>query len=1388
MVQQIGSCIIFLFLLLPSLAYARGERETVTQVADGIDIWQTEFDVSGMEPGLYNFIVNSKDAAGNVGTSGPFNVRVDRYAGLPEVNIVYPLPNQVIRGDVDIVGVVQAPYGIKSITIKIDGVEHETLEGQEFWRTRIDASDLSEGLHVIQVTATDTNDLTGQEYSRAFNLDIEPPYFELIDREIGDIIAGTVRIQGRVTDANGIESLSLSRDGGVQYKRLALTKKKGYRASRYFQFTIPTRKYEDGPLVYFLSATNSNGITEVRPVLFFVNNDPPKINIISPRQNEDTFGLTQVTGRVISGVGLTEFYYEWAGERQDIPLRPGDPFWSVVFPISMANNRAIPFTVTAVDKGGNRTTVTQRFQDTRKYRTPTIIIEYPAQPTGLGRMQLAYDQPIYGRIADGFFPYGIIVENEIEYVMAQPSFRIDPRMIPVGSQTMRMWAIDEDGVTGEAVNLRVERQAPPEGWSPVESDVVFDTPEFWNEMGDYRTPWFGNAAVFQGQVENYRSGTQLEYRMNWRDNCRSVPLDARGGFDLTVSLLDQAEGAIPIEFRTIRNGTPDYPLYAPVNKSVTLPTMTFLTPHPNFGPVARATTVSGMIDYVVPLEEVSYSVDGEEFIPVEFAAKFGRAWFAEYLDFADMNANGQTLVVRVVDRAGNIVEASPDFEFDNSASLPIVILNTPRDGDMVTSSFDINGLAYADSSIAAVHYRILSPENPWDSEDVMRAGELPPFQRIETAQNFQVNMSIDDVREGDNILEIFAEDFYGEFGETTKRVFRANTSLPEVSFVDPAQDAWSANTITVRGTAFDLTGIADIQISMDNGTSWQRANFSSRSAGSTPWSISLNTNAYADGIYNMLVRAIDLHGRESFTAGIINIDNHSPTLEVGLPRDGSRVDAKLSVSGQIYDALGIGEVSAQLVSIDNPATRKTFELPSNHVFIEDLDISGFPNGDYILKISAFDLARSETVVIRNISIVKGDSASEVVIINPMSGIDHSGPLIVSGRVTGAVIPDRINIMMDGKAVAAARVSRYGIFRYEFVDTSTWTANRYTFSANFRTPGGNTIVSFDQPVNMNPYGPVVEVDSHLDGDIITERPWLTGRAYMLVPPDEEAAMTKSQKRVFSQVNRVELSFDNGRTFSPAMGTSTWRFRLETSELPPGLLPILIRAVFENGNVAMRRIVLTSDSRPPDVVTVGPSENTAFRDSILVYGSTSDQFEMDSVEVSLRPGDKIGYSVPSFIQGLYIDTSILGGFIWATGIGLTFFDDNVKVQANAGLTAPGRFFGWSLGGKVLANVYRVKLSQFMGLDWDFWETSFALGAQFTCFSMAENEPAVWIGQFLGQWEIVKADMSHFFPEWKYFKSASLYLEPGIWFAPSDVTADINAWRTLVTLGFGARLSLF
>jgi hypothetical protein len=214
----------------------------------------------------------------------------------------------------------------------------------------------------------------------------------------------------------------------------------------------------------------------------------------------------------------------------------------------------------------------------------------------------------------------------------------------------------------------------------------------------------------------------------------------------------------------------------------------------------------------------------------------------------------------------------------------------------------------------------------------------------------------------------------------------------------------------------------------------------------------------------------------------------------------------------------------------------------------------------------------------------------------------------------------------------------------------------------------------------------------------------------------------------------------------------------------------------------------DIRSPVVNVLGPSENSSHRDTVSVYGSVRDDFEMDSVEVSLRPGDKAGYSVPGFIQGLYFDTSVLGGLQFATGLGLTFFDDNVKVQGVAARGADNsRYSNWAFGLKVLANIYTTKLNLWFGPDFEFWTTSITLGAQFLYFLMEEGEKELWMGEFLGQWEIIKADMSEFFPKWKYFKSLSLYMEHGLWFAPSDVSSE-QAWRVKYTIAFGFRVSLF
>ena len=1404
---------------LPLALFAGGGRQITTQDAEGIEIWQTEFDVSGRKPGVYNVIVNAKDAAGNIGIGGPYNIKISPTAGLPEAHIVFPTQNMVVRGDVEIIGTAEARYGLKQIVLSMDGGAYVPLEGLQYWDFHIPMSELPEGRHTVRVKALDEFGVEGPVSKVDFILDYLPPQIELINYQTGDIVAGNINVKGKVTEPVGIQSLEISKDGGETFTRLRHSGGGKGDNARYFQFSIPSKKLNDGAMVYYIRAISKTGVSVTRPILLFVNNNPPKIDIMSPSEDEDVYGNTQVTGRVISPIGLTQFYFEWPGGAMDlgksksrgepleedkvngrtvykIPLRPGDPFWAVDIFFSLANNSPVPFKITAVDKSGNKTEVIKRFSDKRKYRTPIHVIDYPSAPSMTGRMQLAWDQPIYGHINEGYFGDTIIVGDKVGQPSAKQSFRIPPEMIPVGTNTIQIYAMDEDEVMGQKMTLRVSKEAPPAGAVIKRSPINIESPhqELLNffmedimEMDQAEDqPWVGDSVTVKGSIDGYKSGNILEYRLRWDLQWNRVELNNKGEFEVTIDLTKWPEGAVPMEFRTIRGGIPDFPLYLPVNKSTTQPEIIFMTPNSRFGPVERATTASGIVNYYIPLDEISYSIDGGvSYESIEFTRKYGRAWFNEFLDFGDINQRGQELIIRVVDRAGNTVEASPDTEFNAGATAAKIVHNTPQDGDVITGDFEVSGLAYTDVGVTAVYWRILSPANSWDPPEVtITRGANAAFNRIETSQNYMVELTLADVRDGENILEIYAEDFYGVPGEMVTKIFGVSTAPPKITVTDPSKDIWNKGSMIVRGDAFDSNGIDEVRISMDNGISYQRTDVIDHQEKASVWSISLNTRAYMDGQYSMLIRATDGYGVQAFTSAIINIDNTAPMIDLSTPKNGAPIGRTLDISGQIYDNLKVKIISILLADADNPDSFMSVEPPVEDVVMQSLDVRSYKDGNYTLTVTAEDMSGNQTVVIRNIKFIKAKAASEVAIISPLSGITHTGKAVISGRITGAVIPEVVELMLDRVKYTEVPVNRYGVFRHELPDNYIREGS-VGISAAFQTPSGEWVASHESQLKVVRYGPVLDIKSHKDGDVITGRPWLSGEAYMYRPSGE---IINRQTKALYGVSKVELSFDNGRTFVPAKGTGEWRFRLETSQLEEGILPIIIRATFNNEEFAVRRILLIVDPHPPTVNVIGPVENTAYRTTVRVFGSTYDDYEMESVVVSLRPGNKFGYSVPGFIQGLYLDTSFLGGLNWCFGLGLTFFDDNVKLQGNISQAPSGRYSGWAFGGKVLANIWNKNIGDWFGPDWSFWRTSIVIGAHFSYFKMEEGENPLWMGEFLGQWEIIKADMSFFFPKWKYFKSLSFYMEPGIWFAPSDVTYDPNAWRTRFTIAIGLRANLF
>ncbi|MDR2159523.1 MAG: hypothetical protein LBP23_05600, partial [Treponema sp.] len=953
---------VFLCLLLslvPAL-WAGGRQAIDTQIAEGKEIWQHDYDLSAAEPGKYNVIVRTTDAAGNEAHSGPFNLMLDPTAGLPVARVVYPEANSILRADINLIGVASGRFGVDRVLVQLDDGDPRPAEGAEYWSRTIDIENLNEGWHRIRVQAFDVKGMAGPESEVSFIIDRAVPSIELTSHKTGDIISGNVVIAGVSDDANGIETVSYRSDGEEDFRPLSLKTRRGESAIS-FSFPIKTRDLEDGPVIYYLKAVDRTGNEFNKPYLFFVDNKGPEVEILSPVPEDDVYGAAKVTGRVYDRVGLDRFYYEWGGAAADIPLRPGDPFWTVDLDFSAAQKNTGSFRVTAVDRSGNVSSAVVRLQDRRRVKTPTLVIDYPP-PAMLSAMPP--DGSVYGHIEPGFDPEAVVIEGLADEISARSAFRISPDLIPQGRGTLKIFP-KAGGGTGAPLTIRTVKRPPVPGPDGLVSEVNM-TPSQVSVSAPEAFAWIGGPSfTLAGRAPDVQ---MLEYRLHPEDGWRPLSLDGSGGFRADISVAHLEEGPIHLELRTTGGGLENLPYYHPLNRAAGAPDIQIFTPNAELGTIHGNVTVSGLVTSTVPIAEIAYSRDNKTYIPLKYSSRCGRAWFSLIIDFSALNRDGGALTFRVTDASGASHIRGPNIHFDASTDLPSLIVNSPNDGDVITGSFEVTGVAFDDDAVAAVHWRILKPQDPKTGR---RAGPDPYFQQISTSQSFQVLVPFETVVDGESTIEIYAEDMYGTRSEITTRTVKISTAPPENTVTRPAITSYNRNTIVIQGTSSDANGIEDVYLSMDNGTTWQQVN------GTEDWNLSLNTAAYVDGVYSLLVRTTDKYGISSISNALINIDNTPPALSIGTPENDSRAGNLLQISGRVEDNVELNSLKLQLISTRNTSYRIALDLEPEEVIFQNLDISRLNQGEYILRISADDRAGNEMVVSRRINLARDTSASEV---------------------------------------------------------------------------------------------------------------------------------------------------------------------------------------------------------------------------------------------------------------------------------------------------------------------------------------------------------------------------------------------------------------------------
>jgi hypothetical protein len=740
--------------------------------------------------------------------------------------------------------------------------------------------------------------------------------------------------------------------------------------------------------------------------------------------------------------------------------------------------------------------------------------------------------------------------------------------------------------------------------------------------------------------------------------------------------------------------------------------------------------------------------------------------------------------LRLTDAAGNVtVRDAWPFVIDQEMDLPVTEIHLPEDNEVVTQDFVVSGVVYDDDRPAKVWYKI----------------DNNPEVELASANGYSIPVSLSSLTDNEHSVTVYAEDVYGVKGNPVTRNFRVSLEEPKAQVLKPSFDTTNRGIVEISGTASDKNGIDRIQVSIDNGNTFNDA------TGTESWKYSFDTKIVQDGTHVVFVKVWDKYGIEGLYSSLINVDNAAPVISVELPLDGARTVGPLFVSGQTTDAVHLAKVTVSVRSLGGAAVPKelaSMDVTPEAILSKAIDLSGLADGLYNIDVTGEDAAGNLSRISRNVTVDKKVERNRVETLYPLNGQHLQGTFNVYGEVFATDTMETVTLYIDGNAVETSKITSTGYYGF-VLSGEKLSDGSHVISVRSEAAGHGTVSAKDTSIVYQSAGPWVSIDNMVMGDFAFERPWLEGKAgYVLSESDNAVLANKKSPREdldavkAKRVSAISISFDNGRTFRPVESSGgKWKFRVETQDLSEGYHFLLVRAAMEDGSAAINRTIIQIDKTAPVIRLISPGEGGRYNQSLEFSGLSSDDTGLAYAEYALRKGDKASYEVPGFIQGLYFDAHVWGATLFDVGAGLTFFDDNVKLQAQYGqftkeqfaMFSPGpmRFGGTVLGAKLLANVLYLPASYFFGPDWTWLSAGFALGANFSYFSESQSGKPQAISAVLAQLEFPRFSFSGR----SMFRTFSAYTEFQLWFIPTDVSSKEISVETIVPrISGGIRMNVF
>ena len=929
--------------------------------------------------------------------------------------------------------------------------------------------------------------------------------------------------------------------------------------------------------------------------------------------------------------------------------------------------------------------------------------------------------------------------------------------------------------------------------------------------------WLQETVTIDIEAHDGNGIRAVEYSIYDGKNWKKIEETEDGRYTIEASIKAFQDGLLPLDVRvTDEAGRTTYRRLS-MAKDTQAPVVTTVLPE-------KGASVNGKTLFVVRATDNGRILNGKAVLPVvaETAARsgeldgedaenvfapdtesepviinFGDKTVASLIIGSDTAPLSTGLYFSFTDAAGNVADyKEKQYSIDLESDKPRVEIHLPEDDTILITDFSVSGIIYDDDGDSYVWYSI---------------DDAPPVRSKQAASNWSFDVDIESLADNEHTITVFAEDILGVRGDPVTKIIKVSREEPQGAVVTPTLDESLSGRIAITGTATDGNGIKLVQISIDNGNTWQDA------VGKEEWSYSLDTRVVQDGTHVVFLRVWDGYDIQGLYSSLVNIDNTAPNINLELPVDDSCFKTgTLTLSGYMTDNVGLEKLYVRIRNMDPsqpeiPADLAYKELDIEQILHHEIDISALPNGVYNVEITGEDAALNVTRVSRNVSV---DTRVEPAVLNllyPLDGDHTSGNFNVYGNAETEEQISNLSLLVDGKEAATTSITETGYYMFELTPERL-TDGVHTYVVRTVLNSGAVIYSAEQHFTYTSAGPWVTIDGFTMGDFAIDRPYITGHAgYNLSAADLEALESDETSRYERKqiekksIESIEISLDNGKSFQYVGKKPDWKYRVETSEFGEGMHHAVIRVTMVNGETAITRTIFQIDKTTPSVKLITPTEGGKYNDAIEFAGLSSDDVALKSVTLALRSGDKSNYEIPSFIQGLYLDAHVWGVTLFDVGLGLTFFDDNVKLQFQYGQMMQSqynfmvnmldseaeqmkmRYGGHVFGAKLLANIASIPFSYFFGPDLAWLNASFALGANFSLFTETQSNKPQILSAVLGQIEFPKAT----FKGRTSFSAVSFYTEVQVWFIPTDVESgneESNIKSIIPQLSFGLRLNIF